>query len=323
MGKILNQKLSKMKRTNRLIFTIAFIALVISIKAQTFSYDFLTGYDGWSGDFADYPVSDSIFYELEFNRINLPTPLATSSYALMIKGNNHSDDLFMFIKRKISGLLPNTTYQLLIDVEFASNAPTNAVGVGGPPGEAVHMKAGASVLEPLKINSSGFYMMNIDKANQANGGVDMDTIGHVGVSDNTTVFTLINRNNSSNLFTITTDGNGEVWVCIGTDSGFEATTKLYYNLINLTFTTVTWVSDFNFPKDITLYPNPTSELIKVKINPILLGQSYKIIDQVGRQILIGNLTSDVSSINISKIPIGTYFLKIGEQEKQTFKVIKN
>ena len=315
-------KLFKMKKKNRLIFTMVFIVFVTSINAQTFSYDFSTGYDGWSGDFADYPVTDSIFYELEFTRINLPTPLNTSSYALMINGNNHSDDLFMFIKRKISGLLPNTTYQLHIDVEFASNAPTNAIGVGGPPGEGVVMKAGASVFEPLKIDSSGFYLMNIDKGNQAIGGVDMDTIGHVGVSDTTTVFTLINRNNSSNLFTITTDGNGEVWVCIGTDSGFEATTKLYYNLINLTFTNVTGLSDFNFSKDITLYPNPTSEMIKVKINPSIIGQPYKIIDQTGKQILIGNLTSDISNIDISKLSNGFFFLKIGEG-KLTFKIIKN
>lgn len=307
----------------KLLFAIATITLTTNINAQTYFYDFMSGYDSWTGDFADYPVTDSIFYELEFIRTTLPAPLNTSKYALKITGNNHSDDLFMFIKRKITGLIPNTTYQLQVEVNFASNAPTNAIGVGGAPGEGVTLKAGASIVEPLKINSSGFYLMNIDKSNQVNPGVDMDTIGHVGVSDTTTVFTLINRNNSTHLFTITTDANGEVWVCIGTDSGFEATTTLYYNQITLTFTTPLWLDDFNLSKDVTTFPNPTNELITVKINPILLGQTYKIIDQFGRQVLTGKLTSEISSININELLIGMYFLKIGEKENQTFKVMKN
>jgi hypothetical protein len=311
-----------MKKRIVLLITLAFFTFGISVNAQTLSFDFSTGYEEWSGDFADYPVSDSIFYELEFKRENLPLPLDTTKYALMIKGNNHSDDLFMFIKRKISGLLPNTTYQLLFDIEFASNAPTNAMGVGGPPGEAVTMKAGATLIEPLKIASDGYYLMNIDKGNQVGRGVDMDTLGHVGVSDTTTVFTLINRNNSSHLFTITSDSNGELWVCIGTDSGFESTTMLYYNQITLAFTNVSGISDSGLSKNISVYPNPANELIDVRISPTLLGQSYQILDQVGRQVLTGKLTSEISSINISKLPSGTYFVKIGEQYRQTLKVVK-
>lgn len=295
----------------------------MNISAQTYAYGFIDGYDGWTGDFADYPVTDSIFYELEFIRTTLPAPLDTSKYALKITGNNHSDDLFMFIKRRMTGLAPNTTFQLQVDVDFASNAPTNAFGVGGPPGEGVRMKAGASIVEPIKIDSSGFYLMNIDKGNQSSPGVDMDTIGHVGVSDTTTVFTLINRNNATHLFTITTDANGEVWVCIGTDSGFEATTTIYYNQITLTFTTVVSVNDFNLSGSIVAYPNPTSEWITVRINQIYVGQTYRIVDQVGRQILTGILTSEISTISINTLPIGMYYLLIGDQKEQTFKLLKN
>jgi hypothetical protein len=206
-------------------------------KQKTLTYEFIDNMDGWKGDFADYPVIDSIFYELEFIRTTLPAPLNTSKYALKITGNNHSDDLFMFIKHKITGLLPNTIYKLLVDITLASKYPTNAVGVGGSPGEGVTIKAGASVIEPQKVNVDGFYRMNIDKGGQVVPGVDMDIIGNVGVTDTTTVFTLINRSNTTHLFTITTSASGEVWVCIGTDSGFEATTTLYINKISLSFVT--------------------------------------------------------------------------------------
>jgi hypothetical protein len=228
----------------------------------------------------------------------------------------------MFIKHKITGLIPNSTYQLQVQVNFASNAPTNAVGVGGPPGEGVTMKAGATITEPNKIIIGGDYRMNIDKGNQTIPGVDMDTIGHIGVSDTTTLFTLINRNNSTHLFTITTDANGEVWVCIGTDSGFEATTTLYYNQITLTFNNILGLDDFILTKGMTIYPNPASDIISVKINPLLLGQTYKITDQIGRLVLTDKLKSEITSINISELPFGIYFFTIGEQIKQTFKVMK-
>jgi hypothetical protein len=124
------------------------------------------------------------------------------------------------------------------------------------------------------------------------------------------------------LFTITTDANGEVWVCIGTDSGFEATTTLYYNQITLTFNNILGLDDFILTKGMTIYPNPASDIISVKINPLLLGQTYKITDQIGRLVLTDKLKSEITSINISELPFGIYFFTIGEQIKQTFKVMK-
>lgn len=204
-------------------------------KQKTLAYDFANGLDGWTGDFADYPVTDSLLYKLEFSRTTLPAPLNVNKYALKISGNNHSDDLFMFMKYKITGLLPNTAYKLSIDVELASKYQTNGIGAGGAMGEAVVLKAGASVVEPQKVKKNGYYFLNIDKGNQVERGKDMDTIGNAGVTDTTTVYTLIHRGNASHLFPIKTGAKGEAWVCIGTDSGFEGVTTLYFNKIELSF----------------------------------------------------------------------------------------
>ena len=298
-------------------------AFVINVHSQTYIYDFTNGYEGWTGDFADYPVTDSVFYKLEFLRTTLPPPLDTSKYALKITGNNHSDDLFMFIKREITGLLPNTNYQLLFNVEFASKAPPNAIGVGGPPGEGVTMKAGATLVEPVKMNTNGFYLMNIDKANQKQPGIDMDTIGHVGVTDTTTEFTLISRNNATHLLPIRTDANGKVWICIGTDSGFEATTTLYYTQITVTFANTTGISELPGTKDdVEIYPIPTSDIITVKVSPTLLYQNVKMIDQIGKVVYHGILNSEISNIAVDNLPMGIYLLQIGENFKQIYKMIK-
>lgn len=206
-----------------------------NVSQNTLTFEFNTGTHGWTGDFADYPVTDSVFYELQFAHAPLPAPLNTSVKALKLSGNNHSDDLFMFISRKVSGLLPYTTYDVIFDLDIASNAPTNAVGVGGAPGESVVIKVGATTKEPKKVAESGSYVMNIDKANQQQSGADMKVIGNVGVKDTTTVFTMINRNNRSEPFEATTDKDGSLWVIIGTESGFEATSTLYFRRIELVF----------------------------------------------------------------------------------------
>src|SRR5688572_12972569 len=108
------------------------------IRVFSVSYIFNNSEEGWVGDFADYPEGDSIAYELLVKRDTIPGD--STKKGLLISGKNESDDLFMFIKRKITGLRPNTTYALLFNVKVSSNAPTGAVGIGGAPGESVFVK---------------------------------------------------------------------------------------------------------------------------------------------------------------------------------------
>ena len=202
---------------------------------KTFTFDFSASTDGWIGGFSDYQDTSTADYNLTFTRTTLPAPLNTSKYVLKLGGTNRSDDLFMFLKRKIIGLQPNKEYNIKFDVEFASNVPTNKVGVGGPP-DAVMMKAGATAVEPISTynTTESTYRMNINQGQQMNEGTDMTNLGTIGVADNTTQYTLISRNNNSKLFKVTTNASGELWVIVATDSGFESRTELYYNKITIT-----------------------------------------------------------------------------------------
>lgn len=202
---------------------------------NTYTYTFEKNTEEWVGDFADYFVGEDDRFELSFRRTSLPDPLDQSQMALEISGRNLSDDLFMFIKRRITGLKPGAAYQLFFDIELASNAPENSVGIGGSPGSSVYLKAGATRLEPLAVKEGEDWAMNIDKGNQSQGGEDMIVLGHVGTDKEEFEYTLISRNNADTPFSITADDNGELWVIIGTDSGFEGATTLYYNRIELSF----------------------------------------------------------------------------------------
>jgi hypothetical protein len=248
-----------------LICWICFLNVAITQAQVSLVFDFSNDAQGWIGDFADYPKGQEDYFKLEFTRTNLPRPLNTNKQALKLSGFNHSDDLFMFIKRKITGLIPNTRYQISFRVEFASDAPTNAFGTGGPPGEGVVLKAGATKLEPQKeVDKDGYYRMNIDKDNQSQPGKDMDTIGHIGVSDTTSVFTLIARNNYTHPFIATSNEKGELWVIIGTESGFESSTTLFYNEIKIDFKSL--ATSVLTPERVgfQLYPNPSAGEVYLK-----------------------------------------------------------
>jgi hypothetical protein len=298
-----------------------FILLIKTINAQTYTYNFSIDNEGWTGDFADYPVTDSLVCELAFYRSRLPLPLDTNKYSLFISGNNHSDDLFMFIKKKVAGLLPNTTYKLMIDINLASKYPTGTFGAGGSPGESVTIKAGATIIEPQKEIINNYYRINIDKGAQTVPGVDMDTLGNVGVTDTTSLYTLINRSNYSHLFNITTNSTGELWICIGTDSGFEATTSLYYNTIGLEFNIVTGIDDN--PKGLSHefllfqnYPNPFNPITKIKYSiPQRSLVTLKVFDLLGKEI-ITLLNGEIMAgsyeytFNASSLPSGVYFYKL-------------
>lgn len=171
--------------------TVAILCTVILIVAcgdgsdtsnVTFDFDFNEGAQGWVAGFADYPVGEEVFYELESDWGQLPAPL-DSLNGIYFSGNNHSDDLFMYIKRHLTGLKPNTRYAISFNVEIAINVAMGCVGHGGAPGESVVVKSGASVVEPVGENHDEggiqYYRMNIDHGDHTLGGDDAVVIGNV------------------------------------------------------------------------------------------------------------------------------------------------
>lgn len=211
-----------------------------SVSVFTASFDFSESLDGWEADFVDLPAGedDSAFYELQYAYTALPQNLGGKK-SIMLSGNNHSDDLFMFIKRKITGLAPNTTYTLVFEVEVASNAPQGSVGAGGSPGGSVFLKAGASKAEPAKVVESDRFVLNIDKGNQSMPGMNAIVLGDIAIPSDASDYTLITRSNatssSSPVFMAQTNNEGDIWLLVGTDSGFEGITTIYYTKINIIF----------------------------------------------------------------------------------------
>lgn len=198
------------------------------------SYNFQHGAQNWTAGFSDYPTNDASSYELVSGVRNLPSGFQGTGFIL--SGHNRSTDLFMFVKRKISGLSPSTKYKAHLKVTFLSNVATGCSGIGGGPGEAVWLKFGYADKEP---NQDG-YSLNVPKGDQALDGAQAKVQGNIAAKDakcDGSVYKPKTLKNSEKTLDITTAADGSVWLFVGTDSGFSGKTTLYYQQIEVRFST--------------------------------------------------------------------------------------
>lgn len=242
-------------------------------QEQTFEFTFDTDPEGWVAGFADLPADyDQDTYELGSGYRELPEGLAGNG--LYIQGHNRSDDLFMYLARQVNGLQPSTEYQVSVELDLATNVPEGSVGIGGSPGESVYVKAGASARKPSEVQDSGGWLRsNIDKGNQSNGGTQMVVVGNIShpnvISDE---FKIKKLTNGGSPLSVTTDANGNVWLIVGTDSGFEGLTTLYYSEISYKFvadqapSVATVTGTVTYRERIALSPNAVVEVKLVDIS---------------------------------------------------------
>lgn len=223
-------------------FTYAFLIALLGVSCEdqetgvpVYSSEFnFADSTNWTIGFADYPPDNPALYELESRFTTLPAPLDTTQPALLISGANRSDDLFMYAKRKLMGLPPLQPLTVTVEATFASNAASNAVGIGGPPGESVYLKTGVTREEPIATpDDMGWLRLNIDKGNQSQIGAQALSLGNAANSTDEFVYVLLNRETEGDLV-VEPDENGEAWFYIGSDSGFEGTTSLYYRQVTIT-----------------------------------------------------------------------------------------
>ncbi len=73
---------------------------------------------------------------------------------------------------------------------------------------------------------------------------------------------------------------------------------------------------------ISLSPNPTSDVVRIKTITNFEGVLYFVTDNNGNQIFSGLLESNETSIDLSRYAAGCYFVQIGEDKKQTYKIIR-
>lgn len=210
-----------------------------SAETVEISFTFDGDEKGWVGGFADLPLDyQQQGYNVSFSYARIPVQ-GDENNGLFLTGNNHSDDLFMYIARRFGpedGLRANIPYRVALSFRMATDVPPGMMGIGGSPGESVYIKAGVVTREPKAVEQSGNYAMNIDQGSQSQGGADMTVVGDAakgegaGQNDETYQYKPFGLS-----LEVTASSEGELWVIIGADSGFEGISRLYFDDIEATF----------------------------------------------------------------------------------------
>ena len=206
---------------------------------HVFTFDFARSAEGWTSGFCDFPVGWEPQMELVAEHRGLPSPLDQGGGGLYIAGNNHSDDLFMFWKGRVGGLQPGGTYSVDISIQFATNIPKGVGGIGGSPDTSVFVKVGGSSTEPVvvAVDAAGRreYNLSIDKGNQSQSGKGAVVIGTAGNLSGTATWELKELKSGPSRLSLTAAPDGSAWLLVGTDSGFEGPTALYYTRVGAQF----------------------------------------------------------------------------------------
>ncbi|MBU0914526.1 MAG: hypothetical protein KKF22_18510 [Gammaproteobacteria bacterium] len=204
---------------------------LIPEEGRAFNYDFNAGAQGWTAGFSDYPVENTASFQLQSGIKTLPQKAGKSGF--FISGMNRSDDLFMFLKRQFSGLEPSSKYYARVRLTFLSDAGAECFGVGGAPGESVYLKFGYGDKEPKQ---EGYYL-NLDKGQQSESGPNAKVIGHVatpGADCNGGKFAEKTvQTTTTERIPVYSNAQGQAWLFVGTDSGYEGLTSLYYTSIEI------------------------------------------------------------------------------------------
>ena len=214
---------------------------IASTKLTLGASENLPATDGWSAVFAEYPDGANEFYELNSGIKNLPEPLDQTKKAFMLSGNNHSDALQMWLVKQLSGLSPESKYSIETEIELASKYPDGSVGIGGSPGNAVHLVSKFATqgytLEKGKTEGDNIQLV-LKKVEAIPESVLNIDLGDVSITSDLYVYKLITRKKSSDTNTAVTDKDGKLWAVVGTWSGFEGISTLYYTRIKFTLTKI-------------------------------------------------------------------------------------
>ncbi len=74
--------------------------------------------------------------------------------------------------------------------------------------------------------------------------------------------------------------------------------------------------------EFTIYPNPTPSTIRIKATTNSIRQNIIIYTSAGVEVLSDVIKGEDTEINLEGLPDGMYFISIGDEFKQHFRVLK-
>jgi len=146
---------------------------------------------------------------------------------------------------------------------------------------------------------------------QTDLGVGFQNLSNAGQYSGVTTGTLT-------VSSVTMSNDNQNFRCIVSSGSCSDTS----NVAVLTVNNNVGINETSQDKLFSVFPNPAQSIINVKADSKLIGSVYSIYDYTGRVVLTGKLNSENTTIELGNLSGGIYMFSVGENMKQTFKMIK-
>jgi hypothetical protein len=322
-----------MKMKNLLLTSIAILGLTLITSAQVPSYVPTNGLVGWwpfNGNANDESGNGN-------NLTNNGAQLTADRF-----GNTNQSFLFNgttdYLSRNIFNGLTDCSMSFWVNMvnypqnsngsEFISNGNGNSNGFGIKYAYGV----GASNIITLitygnnyNVTNSNFnpslnnwYHIVVNKVSNSysifiNG--QLNSNGN-GITNSSIGFFTIGavKNSSTNIYNFF---NGKI-----DDIGIWNRALTQAEITDLFTSSSVGISEVSQSNLFSVYPNPANSQINVKADTNLLGSIYTVYDNTGKVVLSGKINTENTVIELGNLSGGVYLFSVGENMKQTFKVIK-
>ncbi|MFN5184059.1 MAG: choice-of-anchor J domain-containing protein [Bacteroidota bacterium] len=188
----------------------------------------------------------------------------------------------------------------------ASGVPTNIIGQSDAY-VITTADTGTINVRVLKINATGGGQLTLNPGKYLIASVEYNTI-----------FGQIFCDGIFNDSTFYASWPGQNWLTLESLS-FNLTPVIRPILKNITTSVSSMTPEFNF----SVFPNPAANSINISGDKDLIGNIYKVYNQQGKIVAIGNVNQNKQTIDISNLSNGMYFLEIGNSVRKPFTVQNN
>jgi hypothetical protein len=199
--------------------------------------------EGWEAQFSEYEPGLENSLKLSFTHDKF---MATESIgevtAVVQSGYAANSDLFMYIKRQISGFKPNTSYSVVFTLELFAQLNEDFSGDLSDNNNGSFLKAAVYTEEPDTLTvddivnpGKKIVITNFNKGDDRTTGPNMALIGkleHTSVDESPLL--LIGTSEGDDLLG-TTDNDGKMWMMIGVDTNQPIYQSIFYSFIGIQF----------------------------------------------------------------------------------------
>ena len=170
--------------------------------------------------------------------------------------------------------------------------------------------------QTININNNAQFIVGSSDTNatyqwQTDLGVGFQNVSNTGQYNGTS-------NDTLSVANVSMSNNNQSFRCI-INSGSCADTS---NVVVLTINNNVGIHEIAQHNLFSVFPNPAHNVINVKADHKLIGSVFTIYDNTGKAVQSGKINAANTSIELSNLSSGFYMFSLGENRKQSFKIIK-